>query len=54
MSTRNLDSLFDPHSVAVVGASMRAGSVGATVWRNVRQGHFLGPRWPVNPWLVTE
>ena len=49
MSTRNLDSLFDPHSVAVIGASMRAGSVGATVWRNVRQGHFLGPRWPVNP-----
>ena len=49
MSTRNLDSLFDPSSVAVIGASMRAGSVGATVWRNVRQGHFLGPRWPVNP-----
>ncbi len=49
MSTRNLDSLFDPRSVAVIGASMRPGSVGATVWRNVRQGHFLGPRWPVNP-----
>ncbi len=49
MSIRNLDSLFDPRSVAVIGASMRPGSVGATVWRNLREGHFLGPRWPVNP-----
>ena len=48
MSIRNLDSLFDPQSVAVVGASDRAGSVGATVWRNLRDGGFAGPRWPVN------
>lgn len=35
MSIRNLDSLFDPSSVAVIGASQRPGSVGATVWRNL-------------------
>jgi acetyltransferase len=48
MSIRNLDSLFDPHSVAVIGASDRPGSVGATVWRNLREGGFAGPRWAVN------
>ena len=49
MTIRHLDQLFAPRSVAVFGASDRTGSVGATVWRNVRQGAFKGPRWPVNP-----
>lgn len=49
MSIRHLDSLFDPRSVAVVGASERPASVGATVWRNLREGGFAGPRWAVNP-----
>jgi acetyltransferase len=48
MSIRHLDDLFDPASVAVIGASTRAGSVGHTVWRNVRSGGFAGPLWPVN------
>ena len=42
MSIRHLDSMFDPASVAVFGASDRAASVGATVWRNLRQGGFAG------------
>jgi acetyltransferase len=49
MSIRHLDHFFDPASIAVIGASARPGSVGATVWRNVREGRFLGPRWAVNP-----
>jgi acetyltransferase len=49
MSVRNLDSLFDPASVAVIGASKRPASVGATVWRNLSQGSFKGPVYPVNP-----
>ena len=49
MSIRHLDAMFDPHSVAVIGASERAASVGATVWRNIRDGGFAGPRWAVNP-----
>jgi acetyltransferase len=49
MSIRHLDQLFDPASVAVIGASPRAGSVGATVWRNLREGGFAGPLWAVNP-----
>jgi acetyltransferase len=34
--------------VAVVGASDRPGSVGATVMRNLLAGEFRGPVWPVN------
>src|ERR1700674_5703020 len=49
MSIRHLDRLLEPHSVAVIGASDRVGSVGATVWRNLRAGHFAGPILAVNP-----
>jgi acetyltransferase len=49
MSIRNLDLLFAPRSVAVIGATERNASVGATVWRNLREGGFAGPRWAVNP-----
>ncbi|HMN20904.1 MAG TPA: bifunctional acetate--CoA ligase family protein/GNAT family N-acetyltransferase [Ottowia sp.] len=49
MSIRNLDSLFDPRSVAVIGASERPFSVGGTLWRNMRSGGFAGPVFPVNP-----
>ena len=49
MSIRHLDALFSPRSVAVFGASMRVGSVGATVWHNLRHGGFAGALYPVNP-----
>jgi acetyltransferase len=49
MSIRNLDSLLDPASVAVFGASARPFCVGATVWRNLRSGSFSGPVFAVNP-----
>ena len=49
MSIRHLHFLFEPASVAVIGASSRPGSVGATVWHNLREGGFAGPRWAVNP-----
>ncbi|MEN9628817.1 MAG: hypothetical protein RJA10_2044, partial [Pseudomonadota bacterium] len=49
MSIRHLDFLFDPASVAVMGASSRPGSVGATVWRNLRQGRYAGTLMAVNP-----
>ena len=48
MSVRHLDRLLEPRSVAVVGASERAGSVGATVWRNLRAGRFGGTVYAVN------
>lgn len=49
MSIRHLDQLLSPASVAVFGASHRAGSVGTTVWRNLRAGRFAGPVYGVNP-----
>jgi acetyltransferase len=49
MSVRNLDRLFAPASVAIIGASERAHSVGATVLRNVLDGGFGGAIYPVNP-----
>jgi acetyltransferase len=35
--------------VAVLGASQRPGSVGATVWRNLHAGRFAGALYGVNP-----
>ncbi len=49
MSVRHLDRLLEPASIALVGASNRAGSVGATVWRNLRASRFAGPIFAVNP-----
>ncbi len=49
MTTLNLDKLFKPSSIAVVGASNRPGSVGSLVMRNLLQGGFGGPIMPVNP-----
>jgi acetyltransferase len=48
MSRRNLEYLLNPGSVALIGASDRPHSVGATVMRNLLQGGFAGPIWPVN------
>jgi acetyltransferase len=49
MSIRNLDRLFHPRSIAVIGASERPHSVGATVIDNVLKGGFTGQIYPVNP-----
>jgi len=49
MSVRNLRQLFAPKSVALVGATRRPGSVGATVLHNLLEGGFKGALYPVNP-----
>ncbi|MDP3668137.1 MAG: bifunctional acetate--CoA ligase family protein/GNAT family N-acetyltransferase [Telluria sp.] len=49
MSVRNLQHLFAPTSVAVIGASERKHSVGATVLRNVLDAGFGGTVYAVNP-----
>jgi acetyltransferase len=49
MSVRNLEYLFAPRSVAVIGASARQHSVGATVLRNVLAGPYQGQVFAVNP-----
>jgi acetyltransferase len=49
MTTRNLDALFAPTAVALIGASNRPGSVGAVIARNLLGGGFPGPVMLVNP-----
>lgn len=48
MSTRNLDKMFYPRSVAVVGASNRDGMAGHIVMHNLLHGGFEGPIMPVS------
>ena len=49
MSILNLDSLFKPASVALIGASSKTASVGAVLARNLFGAGFKGPILPVNP-----
>lgn len=49
MSIRNLDKIFDPHRIAVIGASDTPTSVGYTVLRNLVGSGFRGVVYPVNP-----
>ena len=49
MSIRNLDKMFRPRSIAVIGASARPKSVGAALMTNLMNGGFDGPIMPVNP-----
>ena len=44
-----LDSLLRPKSVAVVGASRRAGSIGNGMLKHLVGSGFTGPVYPVNP-----
>jgi len=53
MSIRNLDRMFRPGSVAVIGASDTPNSVGAALMRNLMRGGFAGPVYPVNPHAKT-
>lgn len=49
MTIRNLGHLLAPASVALIGASPQAGSVGFTVARNLTSGGFKGGVFFVNP-----
>ena len=49
MSVRNLDKLFKPRSVVLIGATPRPGAVGAVVAQNLRRAGFGGELMLVNP-----
>jgi acetyltransferase len=49
MRKHTLHRLFEPQSVALVGASEKAGSVGRQVLQNLVGGNFQGDIYPVNP-----
>lgn len=44
-----LDQLFSPKSIAIIGATVRAGAIGNTVVRNFRISDFSGRVYPINP-----
>lgn len=49
MPIRNLDKVFRPQSVAVLGASSKPTSIGRTVVQNLVDAGFVGDIYPVNP-----
>ncbi len=49
MKPHRLEKLFNPQSVAVLGASDDISSVGGRVFKNLVEGGFAGPVIPVNP-----
>lgn len=48
MGTRALEQIFTPSSIAVIGASDKAGSLGGAVLRNLLEAEFKGSIYPVN------
>lgn len=48
MTIRNLEFMFNPSAVALVGASRKPGSVGAVMARNLVSAGFKGDIFPVN------
>ncbi len=46
---RGLEELFTPDSIAVVGASNKIGTVGASLFRNILTAGYRGVVYPVNP-----
>ena len=49
MTMRNLDALLHPRSIAVIGGSDRAGSLGSIILDNLVEGGFSGLIQAVNP-----
>ncbi|MBI1423982.1 MAG: GNAT family N-acetyltransferase [Gammaproteobacteria bacterium] len=49
MGPHYLEHLFKPQAIAVFGASDKPDSVAGNVYRNLLQGGFAGPVYPVNP-----
>lgn len=45
----NIKYLFEPRSIAVVGASRDKGKIGYAVLNNIQSGRFSGKIYPVNP-----
>jgi len=45
----NLDAIFSPESVAIVGASNTPGKVGHDIFANILRGGYTGTLYPVNP-----
>ncbi len=49
MSTSDLRCFFNPQSIAVIGASESPEKLGHEILKNLAQGGFPGPIYPINP-----
>jgi acetyl-CoA synthetase (ADP-forming) len=45
----NLETIFNPHTVAIVGASKNPGKLGYHVMKSLTKGGFKGEMFPINP-----
>jgi acetyltransferase len=53
LGIENLNRIFNPKRIAVVGASERGGSIGAKILRNLVSTGYNGSVFPVNPFRQT-
>ena len=53
MSIYNLDKIFRPGSLAVIGASEKKGSIGYALVHNLQEGGYKGEIFPINPNIVS-
>jgi acetyltransferase len=49
MGLHNLEKIFKPRSVAIIGASQKTGTIGWAILKNMKEAHFDGAIFPVNP-----
>ena len=49
MKMDNINAIFSPRSIAVLGASGKPGKVGHDIFANILKGGFRGTLYPVNP-----
>ncbi len=49
MSVRNLDKIFKPRAIALIGATPKPHTVGAMLLKNLREAEFKGNLMLVNP-----
>ncbi|MCM8794238.1 MAG: acetate--CoA ligase [Candidatus Omnitrophica bacterium] len=49
LAAPDVDKLFHPKSVAVIGASRQEGTVGHAILKNIVSGRYTGRVYPVNP-----
>ena len=50
MSSKNgIKQLFNPESIAVIGASHNPRKVGSIILKNLKEGGFTGNLYPINP-----
>lgn len=48
-AAESLKAIFEPESVAVIGASKQPGKVGHDIFVNILKGGYTGTLYPVNP-----